>query len=293
MNSVNAMQQLFNGHQLFDGRTIVIATMHEKEKVMTPPLKAVFNVKCITIPDLNTDAFGTFCGEVERENTPLETVRLKAFKALEWSNESLGIASEGSFGPHPSNPFSSANEELIILVDTKNNLEIVGRYLTLHTNFSHREIKNFKVLELFKKAIGYPEHGIILKITDSNHKKTIYKDFVSSNHLDSIVHTALEAGQNVQAETDMRAMRNPTRMLAIEQATVDLVKNMKSVCPKCKAPGFMVQKVLQGLPCKLCQSPTTAVKADVYGCKRCNYSLVKTREGEIFEDPAYCDFCNP
>lgn len=60
MNSVNAMQQLFNGHQLFDGRTIVIATMHEKEKVMTPPLKAVFNVKCITIPDLNTDAFRTF-----------------------------------------------------------------------------------------------------------------------------------------------------------------------------------------------------------------------------------------
>lgn len=79
-------------------------------------------------------------------NTPLETVRLKAFKALEWSNESLGIASEGSFGPHPSNPFISANEELIILVDTKNNLEIVGRYLTLHTNFSHREIKNFRVL---------------------------------------------------------------------------------------------------------------------------------------------------
>lgn len=214
----------------------------------------------------NTDKFGTFSGEIERVNAPLQTARLKALAGLDLRDESLGIASEGSFGAHPSSPFISANEELVILIDTKHNIEIVGRHLTVETNFSYSEIKSIKDIEKLKTVIGFPEHGIILKTTNNDNTKTIYKEFKSPKDLDIIVHDALKAGRIIQAVTDMRAMYNPTRMLAIEKAVIDLIKNTKSVCPECKAPGFVIQKVIRGLPCALYHLTTKSAKAYVYGC---------------------------
>lgn len=287
------MKQNFNGHHLFDGRTIVIATMHEKEKVIAPLLEAVLDVKCITLPDLNTDTFGTFSGEIKRENPPLKTSRLKAMSALDLVNESLVIASEGSFGPHPSSPFISANEELVILIDTKNQLEIVGRHLTLKTNFNHREIKNLSDLEDFKLSIGFPEHGLILKTTDGKHFKTIHKDFKSSEDLDAVVNKALATAQTIKAETDMRAMNNPTRMHAIEEAVFDLIKNIKSLCPECNAPGFLIQEVIRGLPCELCLLPTKSAKAYIYSCQKCFYIEERNKTGISTEQAMYCDNCNP
>ena len=287
------MKAKLNGHQIFDGRILVIATMHEKEKVIAPLLEAALGLKCATISGLNTDSFGTFSGDITRENAPLQTAKLKAMAGLDLCDETLGIASEGSFGSHPSSPFVPANEELVILVDTKNKLEIVGRHLTVKTNFSDREIKSFSDLEDFKTAIGYPEHGIILKTTDNKNIKTIHKNFKSSQALDAIALEALDSAQTLQAETDMRAMHNPTRMLAIEQAVLDLIKNIQSVCPECNAPGFMIKEVIRGLPCELCHLPTKSPKAYKYSCQKCDFSEESIKEGVTYEEAMYCDYCNP
>jgi hypothetical protein len=267
--------------------------MHGKEKVIAPLLKKELGVTCITSSGLNTDLFGTFSGEIERNHSPLETIRKKSLAALDLYDETLVIASEGSFGPHPYSGFISVNEELVILIDTKNQLEIVGRHLTLKNNFNHRKITSLKDLDEFKIAIGYPEHGIILKTADTKNLKSTLKDFKSPKDLDAQVQKLLENGLTVQAETDMRAMNNPTRMLAIEHATLDLIKNIKSLCPECNVPGFAVQDVIRGLPCELCQAPTKSAKAYVYQCKKCEYSLERLKEGVGFEDAMYCDFCNP
>ncbi len=287
------IDEKFKGHKLFEGRSVLIATMHKKEAVIAPLLENELGVKCIANTGLNTDKFGTFSGEIERKYPPLETVRIKALAALGLSNETLVIASEGSFGSHPSSPFIPANEEFIILIDTLNKLEFVGRHFTVNTNFSQRDVKSLMDLEEFKKNIGYPEHGLILKIKNDNITNSIYKDFANDIELVSQINTALKKGFTISAETDMRAIYNPTRMLSIEQAVIDLIKNIKSLCPECNTPGFVIREVNAGLRCGICHSPTKSAKSFMYRCQKCEYSTVLSREDKKFEDPTYCDFCNP
>jgi len=62
---------------LFKGRKVVIATKHHKEQVMTPLLEKELGLECGLVENLDTDLFGTFTGEVERLNDPLETARQK------------------------------------------------------------------------------------------------------------------------------------------------------------------------------------------------------------------------
>ena len=287
------IQELIVKH-IFRGRPLVIATMHKKEIVIAPLITKELGVKYITIPALDTDVFGSFSGEVERTNTPMQTARLKALAALKFCDATLAIASEGSFGNHPSSIFLSANEEIVILIDIENQLEITGRYLTMDTNNNRRKIKSMQDLEEFKTEIGYPEHAIILKIENLNSKDiTIYKDFKSSKELEETVCVALETNLLIEAETDMRAMNNPTRMKAIECAMIDLIKNIQSICPKCQTPGFTIQLAIPGLPCEMCHSPTKSIKAFKYECQKCNFSEIRIKEGPSTEDAMFCDLCNP
>ncbi len=92
----------------------------------------------------------------------------------------------------------------------------------------------------------------------------------------------------------MRTMFNPSRMAVIKAATQKLVDKIKSLCPKCKTPGFGVTDTKTGLPCDLCGMPTASIKRLVYQCKKCTYVIEKTPpDGRLTEDPTYCDFCNP
>jgi len=115
---------------MFKGRTLLIASKHEKEKVITPILEKVLGVKCIVAKNFDTDELGTFTGEIERTDDPITTVRKKCQLAMEVSNCDMAIASEGSFGPHPSVFFVSADDEFLIFIDKKNGLEIIARELS-------------------------------------------------------------------------------------------------------------------------------------------------------------------
>ncbi|MEN9703202.1 MAG: hypothetical protein RLZZ209_628 [Bacteroidota bacterium] len=89
------------GNQAFlEGREIRIATMHGKEKVIGPALEKAYRMK-YSVAALDTDLLGTFSGEVERVLTPLEAAREKCRLALEKNDAEIAIASEGSFGSHP------------------------------------------------------------------------------------------------------------------------------------------------------------------------------------------------
>ena len=108
---------------MFKNRRLVIATMHEKEQVIAPLLEKHLQVNCELPNNFNSDQFGTFSGEVERVNTPLETLRKKCEAAIKLTNSSLAVASEGSFGAHPYIPFAQANDELVMLLDIKTTLK--------------------------------------------------------------------------------------------------------------------------------------------------------------------------
>lgn len=83
--------------------------------------KKKLGVSCFIDEIFDSDALETFTGEVERELGPVSTARKKCLQAMRLNNCDLGIASEGSFGPHPSYFFVCSDDEVLIFIDLTNN----------------------------------------------------------------------------------------------------------------------------------------------------------------------------
>ncbi|MEJ2003879.1 MAG: hypothetical protein P8X57_02720 [Cyclobacteriaceae bacterium] len=271
-------------------RLILIATMHGKEKVIGPLLENGSGIRTGLIEGLDTDKFGTFSGEIPRKDSPVETLRKKIEAAREVSGHPVIVGSEGSFGSHPAMFMLPANEEWVMLRDFERGLEIIGRHLTEETNFGGEALSSLEELDSFCERSGFPSHSIILKLGESEGK--ILKD-LNKEELYTITEDALKKGIIVKAETDMRADRNPTRLRSIGKATANLIERLKSVCPECQLPGYWITKVIPGLPCKLCGSPTNSIKSYVYSCRSCSHEDTIPNPGKKVEEPLYCDFCNP
>tara|TARA_R110002072_G_scaffold216973_2_gene374557 strand:+ start:161 stop:1009 length:849 start_codon:yes stop_codon:yes gene_type:complete len=278
---------------LFENRKLVIATKHEKEKVIAPLLEKNLGVTCFINKSFDTDTLGTFSGEIERELDPISTLRRKCLIAMKLSNCDLGVASEGSFGAHPSIFFVSADDELLILIDQKNNLEIIARELSTETNFNGKEIKTEKELLHFAESVKFPTHGLILR-KSQNDNTSIIKGIVDLAVLKKAFKELIKTANSIFVETDMRAMYNPTRMTVIENATKKLVDKVKSCCPQCNLPGFGVTDAKKGLECSLCGSATNSTLSYIYICQHCRFIKEEMYpHKKTSEDPMYCDYCNP
>ena len=278
---------------MFQGRKVIIATKHQKENVIAPIFEKELGVSCFIDETFDTDALGTFTGEVERELDPISTAREKCLLAMKANNCDLGIASEGSFGPHPSMFFISADDEFLIFIDKLNNIEVIVRELSTSTNFNGKQVQSQKELMAFAKDIGFPKHGLILrKSKDEN--TDIQKGITDFEILKKSFEQLYSKYNYVYAETDMRAMHNPTRMNVIEQATQKLVQKIKSICPECQTPGFGITDAKKGLECSLCGSPTNSTLSYIYVCQHCKFTKEKMYPNKkTKEDPTYCDYCNP
>lgn len=278
---------------MFKGRKLLIATKHKKEKVIASQVEKSLNLECFVPEKFDTDTLGTFTGEVERKDDPLSTAKYKCLKALELYNCDLGIASEGSFGPHPSLFFVSANEEILIFIDKQNELEIIARELSTETNFDGKEIQTEDQLISFAERVQFPSHALILCRSKTD-KTEIIKGITDWDHLKNAFHQILKRNGSVYVETDMRAMYNPTRMKVIERATQKLINKIRSRCPECNTPGFGVTQAKAGLPCKWCHSPTRSTLSYLYKCQKCAFTKEELYPHEsTSEDPMYCDICNP
>jgi hypothetical protein len=278
---------------MFKGRKLIIATKHQKEKVIAPILEKELGLNCFVDETFDTDTLGTFTGEVERTLDPVATVREKCLQAMRKNNCDLGLASEGSFGPHPSLFFVNADEEFLIFIDLKHGIEIIAREISTATNFNAKSITNEEELLAFTTEIGFPEHALILRPSKNNFK-AIYKGISSLEELNKIFKQLNKEYPSVYAETDMRAMYNPTRMDVIEKTTHKLLEKIQSLCPQCQMPGFEVTIVKPGLKCSLCGLPTKSTLSYVYHCKHCDFSIEKIYPNQKqTEDPTYCNYCNP
>ena len=279
-------------YNLFANRFLAIATMHDKEKVIAPLLEETIQVEC-QVPLINTDELGTFSGEIERKHSPIETARLKCEIALQKTRYDLAVASEGSFGAHPTYPFVSADDEIILLVDKKNDLEIWGRTLSTETNFAGKAVKDFQEAQEFANKIGFPEHALIIRDQQES-TIVLHKGINSFDMLEKLLSEQLSNETSVWLETDMRAMNNPSRMKIIKEATFNLIKKLQSHCPDCYFPGYWIKKAIPGLPCVQCSLPTRSTLSYEYGCINCDHTSKRTYpNNKKVEDPMYCDFCNP
>lgn len=278
---------------MFNKRKLIIATKHKKESVIAPKLEKALGVSCFIDADFDTDTFGTFSGEIERKKDPISTAREKCLSAMKKNKCDLGIASEGSFGPHPSLFFVNADDECIIFIDQTNAIEITARAIDTSTNFDTKTITNEQELVDFAQQIGFPEHGLILRKHQQD-KKLIYKGIEDMNQLKLIFNQLMKESSSVYVETDMRAMYNPTRMEVIAKATKHLIEKIKSTCPDCQWPGFDISEVRKGLLCGLCGMPTASTLSFIYTCKQCGYQKENLYPHQkTKEDPTYCDYCNP
>jgi hypothetical protein len=271
--------------------------MHRKEQVIAPILERELGLKVIVPKQFDTDVFGTFTRERNRPGNQLETARMKAEAALELTGETLAIASEGSFAPHPSFPAIPSNRELVVLIDQSHALEIVGEELSLDTNFNHKTVKTLEEVQEFAQKIGFPQHGLIVRCSASPQDPNPFtKGITTEAELITAAITALERSLTgtIHLETDMRALYNPTRMQVIAQATQNLVKAVKQTCPECGFPGVKVIERRRGLLCELCNLPTSLTRSVVYGCQKCEVRReVLFPDGLTTADPTYCAYCNP
>ncbi|MBY0347635.1 MAG: hypothetical protein K2W79_05180 [Hydrotalea flava] len=279
--------------KMFKGRKLLIATKHQKEKVIAPLLQKGLGVECIVPENFDTDILGTFTGEVERKDDPVTTARNKCLLAMQLYDCDMAIASEGSFGPHPAMFFVYADDEIILFIDKKNDLEIIARELSTDTNFNGEEIKTEKQLKDFAKRAKFPSHGLIVRKAKEDFTEII-KGITNWEQLSTTFNQFLKKYRVAYVETDMRAMYNPSRMLVIEKALQKLIDKIKSCCPQCSTPGFGITEAKPGLPCNLCGSPTRSTLSYIYTCQKCSFLKEEMYPHKnITEDPTYCDYCNP
>lgn len=277
----------------FEGRDLVIATMHGKEQAIGPLLTDALGVQICVPKAFDTDAFGTFTGEIERQGDARAAARAKCEAALARTGCDLAVATEGSFGPHPTALFLPAHEELILLLDARHGIEIVAIERTTDTNYLSAEVRTHAELQEFARRAHFPSHALILR-RDATSSTDLIKGITDPAHL-TAVFSALRANYGkATVETDMRAHLNPTRMHVLRKAATRLIDKAASTCPTCDTPGFDVSGFERGLPCRACNTPTPSILSYTYMCSNCSFCLdVRHPHGLTAEDPRHCPRCNP
>lgn len=272
----------------YRGARVALGTRHGKERAVAPPFVQHLGALVVPTRDLDTDAFGTFTGEVPRVGGMVEAARAKARAAMAELGLPLGIGSEGSFGPHPLVPWLPLGMETLVFVDESRGIEVVESRPSRSTNFAAVTLQPDTDLPDFLARVGFPEHALVVRAAG-----TIEKGVRTPDQLDDVLRRA-RAHAPVSLETDMRAHLNPTRMAEIGALADRLATRLAISCPNCGAPGYGERDVVRGLPCEACGGPTGEIAALVHACSACGHATEQPRpDGRATADPAQCPACNP
>ncbi|MDY0256686.1 MAG: hypothetical protein RBR00_05825 [Gudongella oleilytica] len=279
--------------KIYKDRKIVLVTKHGKESVIRPVFEGETGCQLVTETRLDTDRLGTFSREIRRPKSQAHTARLKIKKGMKLSKADIAVASEGSFGLHPTASIPW-NVELVMMYDRKEDLEIYGIHESPDTNYGHRSVKTYAEALQFAQEAGFPQHYLIIR-PENEKSKHIIKDIDSFDKLRDGFFWCKSRSKsgNVFMETDMRAHANPTRMKNIEKATQNLVSNLLSFCPECHVPGFIPREAIGGLPCEMCGRESEITMKLVYACGKCGHRQEQLFPNGRFASAEYCHHCNP
>lgn len=277
------------------GRVVALATMHGKEAAIAPALGDI-GLQLKVPAGLDTDALGTFSGEIPRKGTMGEVAIKKARMGMELLRVPLGVASEGTFGPHPSIPFITAGMELMMFVDDERGFTVSEGLVTEKTNFAHAVARDAEELDAFLSLACFPSHALIVSPAANEGEPLLFKAVSSRDGLAEAIAACAAASADGQAliTTDMRAHLNPTRMTSLAALADRLAARLASICPACATPGFGRVDVKRGLPCEVCGAPTEWVVAEILGCALCDYREERVRsDAKATVGPECCPLCNP
>jgi hypothetical protein len=278
------------------GVAAVLATNHGKARAIGPALLATADLSVVPADDIDTDRLGTFTGEVERPGDILQTAVAKARLGMAATGSRLGLASEGSFGPHPAVPFMPAGLEVLVLVDDEAGVVIGEERLEEDTNFAHVRVRPGDDPSSWLDHVRFPSHAVIVRPNAGDPRRAMAKGLTDAREVERAIRAAARESLDGRArlETDMRAHLNPTRMRSIASLARALGVRLATPCPACRAPGFGRAGVVTGLPCRWCGLPTDLVLRERWSCEQCRHAEERPRpDGIDGADPAHCGACNP
>lgn len=288
----------------YTGVTAALATMHGKESVIAPAMERHLGLKVITPIGLDTDLLGTFTGETPRVGSMREVAIRKARLGMGASGLTFGIASEGSFGPHPVIPFFRAGMELMVFVDDQRGLIISESLIAEDTNHDEKVVESVSELDEFLPRVRFPVHALVVgpNLTASPWWKLhpelarMRKGIASYEELAEAVGHASRISEDRRARvsTDLRAHMNPTRMQAIATLADKLARRIATKCPDCGQPGFGQVMPASGLSCINCGQESIIPRGDIWRCVACQYEREEARlPNRKFAEPGDCPQCNP
>jgi hypothetical protein len=280
--------------KIYTGESIALATLHQKERVIAPLFRHHLGAQ-VVVSTVDTDSLGTFSGEIERKGQPKQVAIAKARLGMSALGLSRGIATEGSFGPHPEIPFLSIHHELIVFIDTERRIEVVEQQLFPQSIYDSIEVASIVEAEEFlvKNRIG--SYGMIVQALSSSIVPP-EKGITARLQLEkAIEYIKQRSGDDrVRILTDMRAHCNPLRMWRIRALARALVHRLTQCCPECAAPGWGVTGSKSGLPCQHCGAATAATHYRISSCSVCGFKQQLSRlDGKKVASVAECSFCNP
>lgn len=272
-------------------RVVALATKHGKQDQFDGPFRSHLNWS-LRLAEIDTDTFGTFTPETERTLSAAATAEAKARAGMRATGLEVGLASEGSFGPHPHSSMIALAVEIAVCVDDRRGLVLAEQHHTTETNFAHAHVRSARELpDWYLEGAKFPSHGLV--VHPRHCPVPARKGIHDLDRLVAAIDAAATASDDGYAtvQTDKRAHHNPTRQRAIAIVAERLALRIATPCPSCAAPGFGLTEVIFGLPCDWCAGPTDLPAAQVFGCFRCDY---RAREGVAqLADPGQCPRCNP
>lgn len=277
----------------YAGRRVALLTQHGKERVIAPVLEPGLGCSIQRVTGFDTDQLGTFTRETPRPGSQLEAARRKARQGMSLAGAPLGIASEGSFGPDPFTGMFTWNVERLVWIDDELGIEVQGVAQTASRS-GHHHGSDWESLADFARREGFPLQQLVMRPSGPD-DPYLHKGIDNWRGLRACFDDCIarSAHGQVFVELDLRAFANPARMRCIEQAAIDLLQRLRSMCPACEAPGYWISERQPGLPCGACGLPTPSYRSECWRCVRCEHGHEAPRMDRHEADPAHCPACNP
>ena len=280
-----------NAHFGYKGQTAHIVTKHAKAEIIGPALWEKLGMTLATY-EADTDQFGTFSGEIDRKESPLQTAIQKARLARDWIGAEICIASEGTIGPNPSFPVTISNVETIVFMDFANDIVIHQTFVSSEIYSYCTRLKSPGEVDGSIKQLKLDDQAMIVK---SSYENAVFvkKGLKSIDDIQSAVAQAVSISGEAILEPDFRAMHSASRRENIRKCAILLAQKISSTCPRCNRPGWSGSPSAATKACLSCGSKRTTIAiGDEFRCEGCNH-IEQRNEANTSCEAQYCLVCNP
>lgn len=272
----------------YNGIKIAMPTKHGKASVIKKAFNQYFPVDIVEV-NVDTDSLGTFAGEVERINPPLETAinKHKLISGFEYT-----ISSEGSIGSDPAIPFLISDYEILVFRDHKRDLIIKESHCSFEIKAFKKEIFLGENIEDILNQYDFPNHSVIVKAPEVG-RIIPFKGLKNLDAVNQAIEEVAKVSKKIVIESDLRANHSPSRMENIYITAKKLAKRINTLCSACNTPGFGLKSYKKGVNCSFCKRLNPeVVQHEILGCVKCEHEV----NGEVHNKeiaPDKCIWCNP